>query len=154
MRHLFFVPALCLATACGPLPHLDTGPTTSPSVPQTIEDVSEFDAPDADARTVEDFDTTTEAQREEATAQASGDGTSLGTTVASLGDAAVPGFWLETPLVSQPTTGRVRNPATGRTVQVDLRPISGGSSRISLAALRLLEAPLTELVTLEVFLNA
>ena len=110
--------------------------------------------PPEDARTIEDFDTTTVEQREAATSTTiEQDLNSLGTTVASLGDAASPGFWLETSLVSAPTPGRVRNPATGRTVSVELRPLAGGSSRISLAALRLLEAPLTELVTLEVFLN-
>ena len=123
-----------------------------PAAPPTIDEPSGLEIPGEDARTIEDFDTTSEEQREAASSTSSG-GNSLGTTVASLGDAATPGFWLETPLVSTPTTGRVRNPATGRTVQVDLRPIDGGSSRISLAALRLLEAPLTELVTLEVFLN-
>ena len=125
------------------------GNTTAPT---TIEEPTPFDLPPEDARSVEEFDTTTREQREEATATTTG-GDALGTTVASLGDASQPGFWLETPLVSAPTTGRVRNPETGRTVQVDLRPIDGGSSRISLAALRLLEAPLTDLVTLEVFVN-
>jgi len=122
------------------------------TAPQSIDDQSGLALPAEDAITVEDFDTTTDEQREAAASPSTG-GNSIGTTVASLGDAGAPGFWLETPLVSAPTTGRVRNPQSGRTVQVDLRPAPGGSSRISLAAMRLLEAPLTELVTLEVFLN-
>ena len=141
--------ALLLTTACTPLV---LQPGADNSAPPSIDDATGLALPDEDARTVEEFDTTTAEQREEAAVTNTG-GNALGTTVASLGDAGQPGFWLETPLVSQPTTGRIRNPETGRTVQVDLRPIEGGSSRISLAALRLLEAPLTELVTLEVFLN-
>ncbi|MGR3513231.1 MAG: hypothetical protein ACU0GG_10730 [Paracoccaceae bacterium] len=144
------IPLLVLTAGCAQIPDLRPMPTATPSSIETAPDIA---LPDEDAITVEDFDTTTTEQREEALAAPSSSGNSLGTTVASLGDAATPGFWLETPLVSAPTTGRVRNPDTGRTVQVDLRPSPGGSSRISLAALRLLEAPLTELVTLEVFLN-
>lgn len=142
------LPLLLAITACGPLAELDRPRPAPPS----IDDATGLELPAEDARTVEEFDTTTNAQREAAASVAAG-GDSLGTTVATLGDASLPGFWLETPLVTAPTTGRVRNPATGRTVQVDLRPIEGGSSRISLAALRLLEASLTELVTLEVFRN-
>lgn len=141
-------PLLFVLAACGTPPHLRSLDTP----PADIDPSTGFDVPDEEARTVEEFDTTTEEQREAATTTVTG-GDSLGTTVASLGDPSLPGFWLETPLVTAPLTGRVRNPDTGRTVQVDLRPIVGGSSRISLSALRLLEAPLTELVTLEVFLN-
>lgn len=145
------IPLLVLLAACGDIPDLRPARPAAPA--PVIDNSSGLPLPDEDAITIEDFDTTTEAQREEAVSAPATGGGSLGTTVASLGDAATPGFWLETPLVSAPTTGRVRNPATGRTVQVDLRPSAGGSSRISLAAMRLLEAPLTELVTLEVFLN-
>ncbi|MEM7718725.1 MAG: hypothetical protein AAF222_05935 [Pseudomonadota bacterium] len=144
------LPLFLTVAACGPLPHLQTPFPQGP----TIDATTGVQVPAEDARTVEEFDTTTQQQRDAATATSNG-GENLGTTVASLGDATSPGFWLETPLVTSPRIGRVRNPATGRTVQVDLRPLpSGGSSRISLAALRLLEAPLTELVTLEVFLNS
>ncbi len=148
---VLLVSTLLLVTACVEIPDLRPAPAAPAS---SIDDPGLFDAPAEDAITVEDFDTTTREQRDDALAAPSTGGASLGTTVATLGDAGTPGFWLETPLVSAPTTGRVRNPDTGRTVQVDLRPASGGSSRISLAALRLLEAPLTELVTLEVFLNS
>ncbi|MDA7425284.1 hypothetical protein [Thalassococcus lentus] len=112
--------------------------------------------PPRDARTAEEFDTTTAAERQEAAAapaEPAGE-RSLGTTVASLGDVAKPGFWLETPLVKQPGKGRVFYPASGKSAQVDLIPIDGpatGGSRISLAAMRLIEAPLTELPTLQVF---
>ena len=144
------LPILVLVAACGPIP--DFRPPQSQ--PTSIESPGALPPPPEDARTIEDFDTTTVEQREAATSTTiEQDLNSLGTTVASLGDAASPGFWLETSLVSAPTPGRVRNPATGRTVSVELRPLAGGSSRISLAALRLLAAPLTELVALEVFLR-
>ena len=120
--------------------------------PPSIDDATGLELPGDDARTIEDFDTTSEEQRD-AAASATAGGNQLGTTVASLGDAALPGFWMETALVDETTKGRIRNPQSGRTVAVELRPIPSGSSRVSLAALRLLEAPLTELVTLEVFLN-
>ncbi|SLN42930.1 hypothetical protein ROJ8625_02114 [Roseivivax jejudonensis] len=112
--------------------------------------------PDAQARTVDDFDLSTEDERAAAAAApASGGGErSLGTTVASLGDPASQGFWLETPLVDTETEGRVVYAATGQSANVTLRPIpgeAGAGSRISLAAMRLLEAPLTDLPTLEVY---
>ncbi|MFZ5961322.1 hypothetical protein ACOXXX_00080 [Thalassococcus sp. BH17M4-6] len=104
------------------------------------------------ARTVEDFDTTTAEERAAAAAPAEPAGErSLGTTVASLGDPARPGFWLETTLVDAPTSGRVLLPGTGKSAQVDLIPIADGGSRISLAAMRLIGASLTDLPTIEVF---
>lgn len=107
------------------------------------------------ARTVEEFDTTTVAERTAAAAPPEPVGeVKLGETVASLGDPSKPGFWLETPLVSAPAKGRVVYPASGKSAQVDLIPIDGpdtAGSRISLAAMRLIEAPLTELPTIEVF---
>ncbi len=112
--------------------------------------------PPPQARTAEQFDTTTAAERAEAASapeEPAGE-RRLGQTVASLGDVARPGFWLETPLVSTATTGRVVYPATGKSAQVDLIPIDGpptAGSRISLAAMRLIEAPLTDLPTIDVF---
>lgn len=107
------------------------------------------------ARTEEDFDVTTEAEREvAAAAPQTGGEVSLGTTVASLGDPTQPGFWLKTPLVSAPAKGRVVFPGSGKSSAVDLIPLDGpatGGSRISLAAMRLIEAPLTELPTIEVY---
>ena len=107
------------------------------------------------ARTAEDFDVTTDAERAAAAAPPEPAGErSLGTTVASLGDPARSGFWLETPLVSAPGKGRVVFPGSGKSAQVDLIPIDGpatGGSRISLSAMRLIEAPLTDLPTIEVY---
>lgn len=149
----FVVLAGLSLTACGKLPFLKERPqaeTPAASGPATASP-----PPAAGARTVDQFDTTTADEREKAAAAPKPDGeTSLGDTVASLGDPAAPGFWLETPLVSAPAKGRVLNPATGKSAQVDLIPIDGpktAGSRISLAAMRLIEAPLTDLPTLRVF---
>ena len=117
--------------------------------------------PPANARTVEQFDTTSVAERQAAEAAAkaqaaSGQGKALGRTVASLGDATVPGLWLRTPLVSEAAMGRVVYPKTGKAVELELVPIEGAKtagSQISLAALRVLEAPLTDLSEVDVFIN-
>lgn len=104
------------------------------------------------ARTVEQFDTTTTQQRVAAASPQTG-GARLGVTVASLGDPTEPGFWAKTPLVSKVTPGRLEYGATGKSVQVELRPsggAAGSGSQVSLAALRVLEAPLTALPELVV----
>lgn len=113
-------------------------------------------APPEDATSVEDFDTTTQAQRVEAATSVAAGEHVVGTTIASLGNAATPGFWLETPLVSEAVMGRVVFDETGKSAAVQLIPIRGPStagSRISLAALRVLGAPLTGLIELRVFSN-
>ena len=54
------------------------------------------------------------------------------------------------------TKGRVTNKANGKSSAVTLIPIGGpatGGSRLSLPAMRLIEAPLTELTELEVTLG-
>ncbi|MCX7566277.1 hypothetical protein OS189_07970 [Sulfitobacter sp. F26169L] len=111
------------------------------------------------AKTQEALDTTTSAQRAQAAAPAAPAASSklLGTTVASLGSPTEPGFWLKTPLVKTETSGRVTNKANGKSSAVKLIPIDGpasGGSRISLPAMRLIEAPLTELAQLEVTLGS
>ncbi|MDW4496921.1 hypothetical protein R5H30_02925 [Sulfitobacter sp. D35] len=109
--------------------------------------------PPAGARTAEQFDTTTAEQRAAAAAPEPAGARSLGTTVASLGSPTEPGFWLKTPLVDAETEGRVTNPATGKSASVTLIPIDGPStagSRMSLPAMRLIGADLTDLTTVEV----
>ncbi len=109
--------------------------------------------PAATAHTAEQFDTTTPEQRAEAET-AGGGARKLGVTIASLGNPAEAGFWIKTPLVSKAGKGRVEYPATGKSVAVDLIPIDGpksAGSRVSLAALRLLGAPLTGLPELIVY---
>lgn len=110
------------------------------------------------ARTAEEFDTTTEAERAAAVAAAAAPPETaeeaLGTTVASLGDPADPGLWLATPLVGETRPGRLVYPETGQSALVELRPAGGpatGGSRISLPAIRLLGAPLTGLPEIEVY---
>jgi hypothetical protein len=109
----------------------------------------------AGANTADAFDTTTEAERAAARAAAQPAGAArLGRTVATLGNPADPGFWIETPLVTSVQPGRVVAVATGEGVAVELRPIDGpasAGSRISLPALRLLGVALTGLHELDVF---
>lgn len=78
----------------------------------------------------------------------------LGTTVASLGDASQGGLWIKTPLVTAPGKGRIVDPATGKSANVDLIPLGGpasGGSQVSLPALQALGASLTDLPTIEVW---
>ncbi|QFT60307.1 hypothetical protein FIU94_15875 [Sulfitobacter sp. THAF37] len=108
------------------------------------------------ARSAEALDTTTPEQRAAAAAPAAEGGRSLGKTVASLGDATQPGLWLKTPLVSAEAKGRVTNPATGKSSAVTLIPRGGeatGGSQMSLSALRLIGASLTDLTEVEVALE-
>ncbi|WP_299557978.1 hypothetical protein [uncultured Sulfitobacter sp.] len=114
--------------------------------------------PPAAARTQEALDTTSAAQRAQAAAPAAKqtDSKLLGTTIASLGSPTEPGFWLKTPLVKDETKGRVTNKATGKSSAVTLIPIDGpasGGSRLSLPALRLIGASLTDLTEVEVTLE-
>ncbi len=114
--------------------------------------------PPATAKTQEALDTTTTAQRKEAAAPAAAAATakSLGVTVVSLGSPTEPGFWLKTPLVKSETKGRVTNKENGKSSAVTLIPIDGpatGGSRMSLPAMRLIEASLTDLTEVEVTLG-
>lgn len=75
----------------------------------------------------------------------------LGTTIASLGDPARPGLWIETPLARAKQPGQVR--FKGRVTPVTLIPVDGpetGGSRLSLAAMRALGVALTDLVEVQV----
>ncbi len=110
------------------------------------------------ATTQEALDTTTKEQRQKAAAPATPEARAklLGITVASLGSPTEPGFWLKTPLVKSETSGRVTNKKNGKSSAVTLIPIDGpvtGGSRLSLPAMRLIEASLTELAELEVTLG-
>ena len=75
-----------------------------------------------------------------------------GETVASLGDPARPGLWLETPLVAAEGPGRITT-EDGRSLEVTLIPAAGepgSGSRISLAAMQALGLPITALAVLDV----
>jgi len=135
------------------------GPEFAPPVRPTL-DLSQTrpnfpPPPPPTARTVEDFDTTTEEDRAAAITPVVASGERrLGTTIASLGSPTDPGIWFKTPLVSAVTQGRIEY--NGNSVNVELRP-SGGAvgsgSQISLAAMRLIEAPLTALPEVAVYAN-
>jgi hypothetical protein len=80
----------------------------------------------------------------------------LGFAVASLGDASVPGLWMETPLVSAEGPGRVVGP-DGRTVAVTLRPSGGApgtTSSLSLQTMQELGLDLSALPTVTVISDA
>ncbi|WP_235000554.1 hypothetical protein [Pseudooctadecabacter jejudonensis] len=111
--------------------------------------------PPPNARTVEDFDTTSAEDRAEAVAAPVSSGErALGTTIATLGSPTDPGIWFKTPLVTAVTQGRIEY--NGNSVAVELRPsggAAGSGSQISLAAMRLIEAPLTGLPEVTVYAN-
>lgn len=78
----------------------------------------------------------------------------LGSTIASLGDPSLPGFWIKTPLVGSESAGRIVNPATGKSANVRLIPLGGpasGGSQVSLPALQMLGVSLTDLPSIEVY---
>jgi predicted small lipoprotein YifL len=105
--------------------------------------------PSVASETEEETEDGEEPEEEAAVTPASG---VLGTTVASLGDPTAPGLWLETPLVSAETEGRLEA-ENGNSVEVTLRPSggeAGSGSRISLMAMQALGLGLTDLPTLTV----
>lgn len=105
----------------------------------------------AGSRTVAQLDASA-AEKAAASKPAAG-GQKLGTTIASLGDATQGGFWIKTPLVKAAGKGRLVDPATGKSVNVDLMPLSGpasAGSQVSLPALTTLGADLTDLPEVEV----
>lgn len=100
------------------------------------------------------LDTTTAAQKTAAASPPPVTEVKLGQTIASLGNPAEGGFWIKTPLVSQPGIGRIVNPLTGKSARVDLIPLAGpasGGSQVSLPALRLIGVSLTDLPMIEVY---
>jgi len=112
----------------------------------------QFVVPVGAPQTPEMLDTTSAQER--AQAEGAMGGIELGRTIASLGAATEPGFWIKTPLVGAPSKGRVVYTANGKSLSVDLIPLDGpvtAGSQMSLAALRLVEAPLTGLVEMRVF---
>lgn len=129
-------------------------PASAP-VAAEVEKVVSAPKPAAAARSAEEFDTTSAEQKAAASAATEKAGEKrLGETVASLGDPTEPGFWIKTPLAKAGGSGRLENPATGKSATVKLIPLDGpatGGSQVSLAALRLLDAPLTDLTTLVVY---
>lgn len=158
MRVLLLLPVLIVA-GCAKLPGMEpsapAGPTATSEEETPVENVTlAAPPPPPAARTVEQFDTTTAEQRAAVSTKPAADGQLLGSTVASLGDPSRSGFWCETPLVDARQTGRLVYPAKDTSVEVELIPTGderGAGSRVSLAAFRVLEAPLTDLPTLDVY---
>ena len=153
--------ALALALAgCAGLPGLRPSPRAGADAPARPAarpamrpGASASGMPLSGARTAAALDTTTATERQAALAPPPAPGERrLGTTVASLGAAADPGFWIATPLVSTPAKGRVS--AGAASVAVDLRPTpgpKGGGSQLSLAAFRALGLSLTALAEVTVY---
>ncbi len=164
MRVLLALVVLVLAGCAGGFSLRPTPQEPEIPVPVTIEPDADVlrpaPRPDAgrtatlrpQARTADALDTTSAAERAAATSSSAG-GRELGETLAGLGSPAEGGFWLRTGLVSDARAGRVET-ADGAGVALELRPSgreAGSGSQISLAALRALGLPLTQLATLTVF---
>ncbi|WP_420863053.1 hypothetical protein [Algirhabdus cladophorae] len=165
MRYgIFLTSVLAVLASCAQIEPQAQAPEVKPETAEAVRPKSrpnglntQVTAPPSTARTVDQFDTTSSAEKAQAVevaAQDAGGSATLGRTVASLGSPADPGFWLETPLVDDVQMGRVVYLANGQAVAVELRPIEGpktAGSRLSLPAMRVIEAPLTGLPELEVF---
>lgn len=154
---LLALPLLAACAELGPAvpeaPVVEAAQPAPPPRPDTL-DPTPPPPPPVDAVTEEELDTTSEEDRAEALAlPPAPPAGSLGTTTATLGPPGDPGIWIETPLVSAVTPGRVTYAGNGKSVNVELRPSGGepgSGSQISLAAIRLLEAPLTGILELQV----
>jgi hypothetical protein len=152
---LISVVALAALSACAQMPFgkkTDTAMVDGVSAPAAAQSAA---IPSGAAKTAAALDTTTEAQRSAAAVKpAAAAEKKLGTTIASLGDPTDPGFWIKTSLVSVNATGRVEDPATGKSVQVELIPSGAGAgagSQMSLPAMRLLGVSLTDLPEVAVY---
>lgn len=129
-------------------------PPEAPAAPATLDPTPPPPPPEG-ARTAATLDTTTAEDRAAATAAPAPAGErALGTTLATLGAPTDPGIWLKTPLTDSLVMGRAVY--KGTSINIELRPsggAAGSGSQISLPAMRLLGAPLTGIVELEVFAN-
>jgi len=143
---------------CAAFKSAPSGPVTDENAGIAEPQVQQIDPgaarpPDA-ARTADEFDTTSDAQKTEAQNAPSGAERALGKTIASLGSPSEAGFWLKTPLINANGPGRVVYSQTGKSVQVTLVPLPGpdtAGSQLSLAAFRVIGAPLTALPEVQVF---
>ena len=145
---------LALVGGCDVSNLAPSSPATQGAEAMQVDDTSNADAQTVPktARTAEAFDITTQAERAAAVQKSPQASTFLGETIASLGNPADTGIWLLTPLVGTVQSGRVQYGDSS--VVLELRPIRGeptGASQLSLSAMRLLQAPLTELVRVNVF---
>ncbi|PTX56584.1 hypothetical protein C8N43_1244 [Litoreibacter ponti] len=137
-------PAEAAPDTGAPLDAIGTTDVAATPAPRPVEIGSE-------GQSAASLDTTTAAEKAQATAAPAGAAT-LGTTVASLGDVTQPGFWLRTPLVDAEVEGTIETEG-GAVVAVTLIPLDGpptAGSQISLSAMRALDLGLTDLPTLTV----
>ena len=154
MKPILLVPVLLLSACTTPsFQGLFPSPLDAPiDVPTETLNPAPPPPPPANARTVDEFDTTSDADRAEAVKVSSAASEQvLGTTLATLGSPTEPGIWLKTPLVTALRPGRVTY--QGQSINIELRPsggAAGSGSQISLAAMRLLNAPLTGIIELQV----
>jgi hypothetical protein len=155
MTRLALLVPLVLLPACALPPLTPDAPDAAPAPAPVALDPTPPPPPPPQARTAEEFDTTTAEDRAEAlAAPPAPQDVALGTTIVSLGPPADPGIWIETPLVTSPVMGRVDYAPAGTSVALELRPSGGppgSGSQISLAAMRLLEIPLTALAEVTVY---
>ena len=161
MNYALIIPvlALPLLVACDENIFAEVAAPVAPEEVVEVVEVQETldpPPPPPTARTVEQFDTTTAEDRAEAIAvepESAGE-TRLGSTNVSLGSATDPGIWLKTGLVDTLVPGRVEYSANGKSVNLELRPSGGeasAASQMSLAAMRLLDIPLTSLTDVDVY---
>ena len=155
MRLILIVPIVALAGCSTPSFQSIFGSAAAPAIaaPAPTLNPAPPPPPPVNATTAEQFDTTSQEERDAAVVtQQPAENSPLGTTIASLGPPAEPGIWLKTPLVTALSPGQVAY--QGKTINIELRPsggAAGSGSQISLAAMRLIEAPLTSLPELTVF---
>ncbi|MCH2075338.1 MAG: hypothetical protein MK180_00430 [Rhodobacteraceae bacterium] len=134
MRILICLPFVLLA-GCGQLPAVfqpGPPPVVEPAAPELVLEEEGAEIEEAVAEPVP------AASRE---------------TLVTLGNAAEPGLWVKTPLVSTQGQGRVTAVESGRSIEVTLIPIDGpatAGSRASLAALQALGLPLTAVSPLRI----
>ncbi len=110
--------------------------------------------PDGMSRSAAALDTASPESRNAAAQDAAAPAQRLGSTVATLGAPGEEGFWIKTPLADAPGRGRVYYPGSDKSVGVDLIPLDaapGAGSRLSLSAMRMLDAPLSGLPEVDVF---
>lgn len=155
MRLLLILPIVALAGCSTPSFQGLFGGAAAPAVAVPVPTLNPTPPPPppVTAVTVEQFDTTSQEERDAAVVidEPAGDAP-LGKTIASLGPPAEPGIWLKTPLVTSLAAGRAEY--QGKTINVELRPsggAAGSGSQMSLAAMRLIGAPLTALPEITVF---
>lgn len=167
MRALAFVlPVLALAACDGialspAAPEAGATPAATATAPVRVAaPVLSAGAPGRDplarpaAARPEAYDQSTAAEKAAATAAPAAESRRLGSTIASLGNPTEQGFWIKTPLASAKGKGRLVDPASGKSVNVDLIPLAGpasGGSQVSLAALQMLGVSLIGLPKLDVY---